>query len=90
MFTYILFPTVGSELSNTAIQQGIQFARSLNAKATRLHVNASYASLYMGLPNRRVRAVAGGRHGQHGRFAGDDLEILSEAAGGDDEAIREE
>jgi nucleotide-binding universal stress UspA family protein len=48
MFTHILLPTDGSELSNAAIQQGIQFARSLNARVTGLHVIAPYSSLYIG------------------------------------------
>ena len=48
MFTNILLPTDGSELSNAAILQGIQFAKSLNAKITGLHVIMPYASLFIG------------------------------------------
>jgi nucleotide-binding universal stress UspA family protein len=36
MFTHILLPTDGSELSKTAVQKGIQFARSVKAKVTGL------------------------------------------------------
>jgi nucleotide-binding universal stress UspA family protein len=38
MFKHILIPTDGSELSEAAVQNGIQLARSLNAKVTGLHV----------------------------------------------------
>ncbi len=38
MFTHILLPTDGSPLSDTAIQQGIQFAKGINAKVTGFHV----------------------------------------------------
>jgi nucleotide-binding universal stress UspA family protein len=38
MFKHILIPIDGSELSEAAVQNGIQLARSLNAKVTGLHV----------------------------------------------------
>jgi nucleotide-binding universal stress UspA family protein len=38
MFKHILLPTDGSELSNAAIHNGIQFAKSINAKVTGLSV----------------------------------------------------
>ena len=38
MFKHILLPTDGSELSEGAIQKGIQFAKSINAKVTGFHV----------------------------------------------------
>jgi nucleotide-binding universal stress UspA family protein len=38
MFKHILLPTDGSELSEAAIQKGIQFAKSINAKVTGFHV----------------------------------------------------
>jgi nucleotide-binding universal stress UspA family protein len=38
MFTHILLPTDGSELSKTAVQKGIQFAESVKAKVTGLSV----------------------------------------------------
>jgi nucleotide-binding universal stress UspA family protein len=38
MFEHILIPTDGSELSEAAIQKGIQLARNLNAKVTGFHV----------------------------------------------------
>ena len=37
MFKHILLPTDGSELSEAAIQKGIQFAKSINAKVTAFH-----------------------------------------------------
>ena len=38
MFTNILIPTDGSELSNAAIPKAIQFAKSIGAKVTGFHV----------------------------------------------------
>jgi nucleotide-binding universal stress UspA family protein len=38
MFTHILLPTDGSPQSDAAIQQGIQFAKGINAKVTGFHV----------------------------------------------------
>jgi len=37
MFKHLLIPTDGSELSEAAIQAGIQFAKSINAKVTGFH-----------------------------------------------------
>ena len=34
MFTHLLLPTDGSRLSEVAIQKGVQFAKSINAKVT--------------------------------------------------------
>lgn len=38
MFKHILLPSDGSELSDAAIQKGIQFAKSINAEVTGFHV----------------------------------------------------
>jgi nucleotide-binding universal stress UspA family protein len=38
MFKHILLPTDGSELSEMAVRKAMQFARSLNAKVTGIHV----------------------------------------------------
>jgi nucleotide-binding universal stress UspA family protein len=38
MFRHILLPTDGSPLSEAAIQQGIEFAKGINAKVTGFHV----------------------------------------------------
>ena len=38
MFKHILLPTDGSERSEAAIQKGIQFAKTINAKVTGFHV----------------------------------------------------
>ena len=38
MFKHILLPTDGSELSEAAIQTGIQLAKSINAEVTGFHV----------------------------------------------------
>jgi nucleotide-binding universal stress UspA family protein len=38
MFKHILLPTDGSELSEAAIQKGIQLAKSINAEVTGFHV----------------------------------------------------
>jgi nucleotide-binding universal stress UspA family protein len=38
MFTHILLPTDGSELSEAAIRKGVQFAKSVNARITGLCV----------------------------------------------------
>ena len=46
MFKHILLPTDGSELSEAAIQKGIQFAKSINAKVTGFHVILPFHSLH--------------------------------------------
>jgi len=38
MYTHILLPTDGSELSARVVQEGVRFARSINAQVTALHV----------------------------------------------------
>jgi nucleotide-binding universal stress UspA family protein len=38
MFEHILIPTDGSELSEAAVEKGIQLAKSLSAKVTGFHV----------------------------------------------------
>lgn len=38
MFRHLLLPTDGSQLSKAAIQKGVQFAKSINAKVTGLYV----------------------------------------------------
>ncbi len=38
MFKHILLPTDGSQLSEIAIQKGIQFAKAVNARVTGFHV----------------------------------------------------
>lgn len=38
MFKHILLPTDGSKLSDRAVEQGIAFAKSINAKVTAVHV----------------------------------------------------
>lgn len=38
MFKHLLLPTDGSQLSEAAIQKGVQFARSINAKVTGFYV----------------------------------------------------
>jgi nucleotide-binding universal stress UspA family protein len=50
MFKHILVPTDGSELSEAAIQKGIQFAKSINAEVTGFHVIVPFRvfSLRMG------------------------------------------
>jgi nucleotide-binding universal stress UspA family protein len=42
MFTHILLPTDGSPLSEAAIQQGIRFAKGINAKVTGFHVTPQF------------------------------------------------
>jgi nucleotide-binding universal stress UspA family protein len=50
MFTHILLPTDGSDLSNTAVQQGIRFAESIGAKVTGICVMPSqYLSFTEGM-----------------------------------------
>lgn len=41
MFTHILQPTDGSESSSTAVQQGIRFAKRLEAKVTGIYAMPS-------------------------------------------------
>ena len=38
MFKHILLPTDGSELSGAAVQKGVEFAKSIGARVTGLHV----------------------------------------------------
>lgn len=38
MYKHILLPTDGSKLSDTAVEHGIAFAKSINAKVTAVHV----------------------------------------------------
>lgn len=42
MFKHILIPTDGSELSNSAIASGVQFAKDINAKITGLTVTMPF------------------------------------------------
>src|SRR5215831_14865173 len=51
MFKHILLPTDGSELSEAAIQKGIQFAKDINAEVTGFHVILPFHvfSLRMGI-----------------------------------------
>lgn len=42
MFKHILIPTDGSELSKIAIQNGVQFAKEINARVTGLTVTVPY------------------------------------------------
>lgn len=42
MFKHILIPTDGSELSKIAIQNGVKFAKEMNAKITGLTVTVPY------------------------------------------------
>ncbi|MDO8457371.1 MAG: universal stress protein [Burkholderiaceae bacterium] len=42
MFKHILIPTDGSELSKVAIQNGVKFAKEINAKITGLTVTVPY------------------------------------------------
>jgi nucleotide-binding universal stress UspA family protein len=46
MFKHILLPTDGSELSATAIQQGVRFAKSIGAKLTGLCVMPQQRTFY--------------------------------------------
>jgi len=42
MFKHVLLPTDGSKLSEAAIQKGVQFAKSINAKLTGLYVGPKF------------------------------------------------
>ena len=48
MFKHILLPTDGSELSEAAIQKGIQFAKGINAEVTGFHVILPFISSAFG------------------------------------------
>ena len=45
MYKHILLPTDGSKLSAKAVKQGIQFAKSIGAKVTALHVTPLYRTM---------------------------------------------
>ena len=42
MYQHILLPTDGSELSNKAIPQGIELAKSIGARVTGIHVSRTF------------------------------------------------
>jgi nucleotide-binding universal stress UspA family protein len=46
MFKHILLPTDGSELSNTAVHEGIRFANSIGAKVTGICVMPSHQPFF--------------------------------------------
>ena len=48
MFKHLLIPTDGSELSEAAIQAGVQFAKSINAKVTGFHAMPKFHVLAYG------------------------------------------
>jgi nucleotide-binding universal stress UspA family protein len=48
MFKHLLIPTDGSELSEAAIQAGVQFAKSINAKVTGFHAMPKFHTLVYG------------------------------------------
>ena len=48
MFKHILIPTDGSELSEAAIQAGVQFAKSINAKVTGFYAMPKFHVLAYG------------------------------------------
>lgn len=45
MFKHLLLPTDGSQLSETAIRAGVQFAKSINAKITAFYVMPEFHML---------------------------------------------
>ncbi len=57
MFTHILLPIDGSELSEEAVQSGIQLAKDINAKITAVYVTAPSRSISFGS---KARANTGG------------------------------
>ena len=46
MFKHLLIPTDGSKLSEAAIQAGVQFAKSINAKVTGFHAMPKFHMVY--------------------------------------------
>jgi len=46
MFKHLLIPTDGSELSEAAIQAGMQFAKSINAKVTGFFAMPTFLDIY--------------------------------------------
>ena len=42
MYSHILLPTDGSELSARVVQEGVRFAKSINAQVTALHVTGLF------------------------------------------------
>lgn len=64
MFTHILLPTDGTELSNAAVQNGVRFAKSIGAKVTGIcvipsqyfaHSEGMSREAYLELPARRLK-----------------------------------
>ena len=48
MFKHLLIPTDGSELSEEAIQAGVQFAKSINARVTGFHAMPKFHTFAYG------------------------------------------
>lgn len=57
MYRHILIPTDGSELSQSAVQHGLELAKALGAKVTAVTVESSF-DVY-GLPSSRDYQMAG-------------------------------
>ena len=47
MYKHILLPTDGSELSATAVRDGVRFAKEIGARVTALHVTAPFHPIEM-------------------------------------------
>jgi nucleotide-binding universal stress UspA family protein len=55
MYTHILIPTDGSELSNNAIRYGVALAKAVNAKVTGITVTTPFHVIAMDPETQRCR-----------------------------------
>jgi len=57
MYTHILIPTDGSELSNDAIRHGVALAKAVNAKVTGITVTTPFHVISMDPENSPIRRI---------------------------------
>ena len=79
MFKHILIPTDGSELSRIAIENGVQFARELNARITGLTVSPPFH--YFAVDAIQVNSSADDYLQHVNEKAERNLKVLKDAAG---------
>ena len=78
MFKHILIPTDGSDLSKIAIENGVRFAKELNAKITGLTVTAPFH--YFAIDAIQVGSSADDYIGHADEQAERNLKVLRDAA----------
>lgn len=81
MFTHILLPTDGSELSNAAVQDGIRYAKSMGAKVTGICVIPSeHLSFSEGMSREAILELPLKRRRESMKFAEASLSKIEKGA----------